>query len=104
MQIAEDAVQKLLELIAHYENPATAGIRVIAKELDKKISYEVYVEKSEFSDDYIFFQEGLKIFMDPQTKDLVDDTYAFLTEQDGQEGLFIMKNTSDCASCSETCF
>lgn len=104
MQMAEEAIQRLLEIISKSENTANVGIRLKAEKSEEQLSYQVYWEDKEFPDDIITYQKDLKIFIDTKSYDLVENTYIFLTEQEGVEGLFIMNNTSNCSTCTETCF
>lgn len=104
MIVTEEAAKRLLELRPDSKDGFDFGIRITAKEGDNGVSYQVFWEEKEFENDQIIYQAGLKIFIDFKSNRLIDDTTVFLTEQDGQEGLFIMNHTSNCSTCSEACF
>lgn len=104
IQFSEDAVKKVLQVINQEIQRKELGIRIIAEQMEDTVEYQMFWEETKQKDDTIFNQEGLKIFIDSKSRELVEDTVVFLTEQEGQEGLFIMKNTSNCASCSTNCF
>lgn len=104
MQFAEEAIQRLLELSSNHENAGNVGIRLKAEKSEDQLTYQIFWEEEELQDDLITYQKGLKIFLDKKSYELVENTYVFLTEQDGKEGLFIMNNTSNCSTCTETCF
>lgn len=104
MVFSDEAVQRLLEYKGQNKFREEVGVRITAEEVDNQVSYEVYWEEKERPKDMITYHDGIKFFIDQKSKELVKDTFVYLIEKNGQEGLFIMKNTSNCSSCSTTCF
>lgn len=104
MQFAEEAIQRMLEIISIHGNTENVGIRLKAEKSEDQLTYQIFWEDEELQDDFITYQKGLKVFIDKKSYVLIENTYVFLTEQDGKEGLFIMNNTSNCSTCTETCF
>ncbi|WP_141432877.1 iron-sulfur cluster assembly accessory protein [Bacillus sp. 03113] len=103
MQFTEDAAKKVLELVDE-EKRNDLGIRIYAQSNESEVQYEVFWEDRALPKDIITHQEGLKIFVDPESNELLNETVIFFTVQDGEEGLFIMKTTSNCSTCSTVCF
>ncbi|PKG22301.1 hypothetical protein [Niallia nealsonii] len=102
MQFTEEAAKELLEYIDN--NCNMQGIRIIAVSIEENIHYQIYWEKEQFPDDEVIIQNGLKIFLDFKTSEVLKEQMIFYTEKDGKKGLFIMKSISDCSTCSTVCF
>lgn len=103
MQFTEEAAKELSEYIDN-NNCNMKGIRIIAVSIEENIRYQIYWEKEQFPDDEVIIQNGLKIFLDFKTSEVLKEQIIFYTEKDGKKGLFIMKSVSDCSTCSTICF
>ncbi|SDY24449.1 Fe-S cluster assembly iron-binding protein IscA [Evansella caseinilytica] len=98
-----EAVDRTKALAVEQGLITNPGIRIRAKQKGFHVKYQLLWEELERTDDIVYDQGGLKIYIDADSALHVKDTVVFLTEQDGKEGLYIMKNTSVCATCSMTC-
>ena len=104
MYWTEEATNKLIEM-AEKQKRKENGIRIIAQPDDEEgFTYELYWEHQVMPTDETIKREGLNIFIDKQSHQLLEDTVVYFTIQEGKEGIFIMKTTSDCSTCSTVCF
>jgi len=103
MQFTEEAAEKLSEYIENNRG-GIEGIRIMAASAKGNLYYRIYWEKDSFPDDEVIIQNGLKIFLNSYTSEVLKEQTIFYAEKDGKKGLFIMKSVSGCSTCSTVCF
>ncbi|MCZ0703736.1 Fe-S cluster assembly iron-binding protein IscA [Natronobacillus azotifigens] len=80
------------------------SLRIHASEWDGKLNYQVYWDNRQEQDDIVSEEEGFTVYTSVESNNLLHSTLVFVSEEEGEEGLFMMENQLDCASCMIDCF
>ncbi|MBM7541897.1 hypothetical protein [Amphibacillus cookii] len=103
MHITDEAKKRIVAYIKAHDL-INYYLRVHATEKKGKLSYQLFWDDQIANDDIVQKEDGFTICTSVASSPLLNSTLVFVLEEEGVEGLFIMENQLDCASCMIDCF